>query len=124
MTTFVLDNRCDTDMPGWVYDLGGENGTGRSLLPSLLCPIDPSARTARGTVLRTTLVPDNAAATLATTTCGDLRVAGSHGYCVPNQRLDGGWLRDASRLRRDDICSRIRALTIEFSSGVRLRKSI
>src|SRR5439155_25753740 len=35
-----------------------------------------------------------------------------------------GWLRDASSLRRHDICPRIRAPTTEFSSGVRLRKSI
>ena len=68
--------------------LGDRRCSGRSLLPSLLRPIDPSPRTARGTVLRTTLVADDAAAPLAPTTCGDLRVAGSHGYCLLNRTLD------------------------------------
>src|SRR5882672_5601676 len=58
-------------------------------IASLLRPIDPSARLARGTVLRTTLDPDDTAAPLAITTCGDVRVAGSHGYCLLNRTLDG-----------------------------------
>ncbi len=39
-------------------------------------------------LLRTTLVPDDAAAPLATTTCGHVRVAGSYGYCLLNHTLD------------------------------------
>jgi 4-amino-4-deoxy-L-arabinose transferase-like glycosyltransferase len=53
------------------------------------CPIDPFARTAGGAVLRTTLVPDDGTAPLATTPFGDVCVAGSHCYCPLNRSLDG-----------------------------------
>jgi hypothetical protein len=54
-----------------------------------VAPIDPFARTAGGAVLRTTLVPDDRTAPLATTTFGDVCVAGSHCYCPLNRSLDG-----------------------------------
>ena len=44
----------------------------RPLLPSLLCPINSSARTARSTLLRATLVPQDAAAPMVPATWSDL----------------------------------------------------
>ena len=53
-----------------------------------------------------TLVPDDAAASLVITTCGDLRVAGAHDCCLLNLEH---WTGAGSAARavgeRDDICS-------------------
>src|SRR4029077_20930465 len=76
---FTARDRGDNGVPRQGRDLGWENGGTNSatriarcfsdwrcgrrpLLSSLLCPIDSSAHSARGTLLRTTLVPQDAAA--------------------------------------------------------------
>src|SRR5262249_29535830 len=59
----------------------------RPLLPSLLCPIDSSACTARGILLCATLVPDDSAAPLAAATWDNLPVPGSRSYYLLNHPL-------------------------------------
>jgi hypothetical protein len=56
----------------------------RTILSSLLYPIDSSARSARGTLLRATLVSCDSAASLASATESNLRVAGSYDHCLLN----------------------------------------
>ena len=68
----------------------------RPLLSSLLCPIDSSARTARSTLLRATLVPQDAAAPMVPATESDL-LRGWLLRSLPSQSNTGqGWRRVAS----------------------------
>ena len=130
-------------VPGQGRDLGWDGGRGGRRFSDCSLPrrlalrrapaftphyyvqlIPPSAFCSRHPYCAATVVPADASAALAIATCGDLR-RGWLSRSLSFQSCTGrGWLRDASRRRRDDICPSIRALTIEFSSGARLRKSI